>query len=166
MKKSKRKPVLDKMADTSIVIRKSSLEDLDALELLMKSLTEMFHKTFFKDQWRMDMKYKYEVGGIFVAEDITEEENKKIVGMILVDVGRDWRSNQVIGKIINFIVDPAYQGKGVGSRLLEKALDFSTTKKATAVRINARRELKNPLELFKKFGFDEIYMVMERDLKD
>lgn len=151
------------MTDTSIVIRKSTIDDLDALEQLMKTLTESFHKTFFKDQWRLDMKYKYEVGGIFIAED-TAEADKKIVGMILVDVGRDWRSNQVVGRIINFVVDPTYQGKGIGSRLLEKALDFSAAKKATAVRINARRELKNPLQLFKKFGFEEVYMVMEREL--
>ncbi len=163
MKKIKRVQDLDKMVDTSIAIRKSLIDDLDELEQLMRSLTEMFHKTFFRDQWRMDMKYKYEVGGIFVAEDTTEAD-KKLVGMILVDVGRDWRSNQIVGKIINFIVDPNYQGKGVGSKLLDVALEFSSDKKATAVRINARRELKNPLQLFKKFGFEEIYLVMEREL--
>ena len=55
MKRIKRISELDKMADTSIVIRESTLEDLDALEQLMKTLTEMFHKTFFKDQWRMEV---------------------------------------------------------------------------------------------------------------
>ncbi|MHA1266189.1 MAG: GNAT family N-acetyltransferase [Candidatus Helarchaeota archaeon] len=150
------------MAKSSIIIRDSTIEDLDSLENLMKRLTEMFHQTFFREQWRMDMKYKYDVGGIFVAEDPVE---KKIVGMILVDVGRDWRSNKVVGKIINFIVDPTYQGKGIGSRLLERAIEFSSEKKAKVVRINARRELKETLRLFTKFGFEEIYMVMERELE-
>ncbi|NVM54230.1 MAG: GNAT family N-acetyltransferase [Candidatus Helarchaeota archaeon] len=151
------------MADTSIVIRASTLEDLDELERLMKSLTGMFHQMFFKDQWRMDMKYKYDVGGIFVAEDTTTSENK-IVGMVLVDVGRDLRSGKMVGKIINFIVEPEQRGKGIGSRLLEKALDFSAERKAISVKINARRELGNIVQLFKKFGFEEVYMVMEREI--
>ena len=121
----------------------------------------MFRQKFFKEQWRLDMKYKYDIGGIFVAEDTLE---KKIIGMILVDVGRDLRSGKRVGRIINFIVDPAYRGKGVGSKLLEKALDYSAEQKAVSVKINARRELKNTVQLFKKFGFEEIYMVMERDL--
>ena len=149
------------MADLPILVRESTLEDLDELEDLMKILTKAFHQTFFKTQWRMDMKYKYDVGGIFVAVDTSKD---RIVGMILVDVGRDSRSDKVIGKIINFIVDPNYQGKGIGSMLLEKAIDFTSEKKATVIRINARRELKGAVQLFQKFGFDEIYMVMERDL--
>ena len=149
------------MADTSIVIRESTVEDLDVLEDLMNTLTKMFHQTFFKDQWRMDMKYKYDVGGIFVAEDTTDNT---ICGMVLVDVGRDLRSGKMVGKIINFIVDDKYRGKGVGSRLLEKAIDFSAERKATSVKVNARRELSGTVQLFKKFGFDEAYMVMEREL--
>ena len=148
------------MAEPSIVIRESTPDDLDALEELMKVLTNTFNQTFFRDQWRMDMEYKYEVGGVFVA--VTNEN--KIVGMILVDVGRDWRSNKKVGKIINFVVDPSYQGKGIGSRLLEVAIEFSAERKASVVRINARRQLESTVQMFKKFGFDEIYMVMERDI--
>ena len=149
------------MTDTAIIIRESTVEDLDELERLMKTLTKMFRQTFFKDQWRMDMKYKYDVGGIFVAEDTTDNS---ICGMVLVDVGRDLRSGKMVGKIINFIVDDKYRGKGVGSRLLEKAIDFSAERKATSVKVNARRELASTVQLFKKFGFDEAYMVMEREV--
>lgn len=150
------------MADkSSVIVRKSTLDDLDDLEELMKNLTEMFHQQFFKDQWRMDMKYKYEVGGIFVAEDTIEN---KICGMILVEVGRDLRSGRMVGKVLNFVVDPTFRGKGIGSKLLEQALDYSARKKAVSVKINARRELSSTVELFKKFGFEEVYMVMEREL--
>lgn len=151
------------MADTTnIIIRESIIEDLDELEELMKRLTEVFRKTFFRDEWRLDMKYKYDVGGIFVAEDTIE---KKIAGMILVDVGRDWRSNQIVAKVSNFIVDPQFQSKGIGSKLLDQAIEYSTARKAAVIRVNARRELKGPVQLFKKFGFEEIYMVMERELE-
>ena len=149
------------MADTSIVIRESTVEDLDALENLMKTLTETFHQTFFKDRWRLDMEYKYDVGGVFVAVDTTENT---IVGMILVDIGRDWRTDKLVGKIMNFIVDPQYQGKGVGSRLLDAAIEFSAGRKATMILVNARRELNNTIQLFKKFGFEEVYLVMEREI--
>jgi ribosomal protein S18 acetylase RimI-like enzyme len=110
------------------------------------------------------MKYKYEVGGIIVAEDTIE--NNKIVGMILIDIGRDFRTSRIIGKIINFIVDPTYQEKGIGSQLLERAIEFAAARKASSVRINARRELGNTVQLFKKFGFEEVYMVMERFLEE
>ncbi|MHA1426835.1 MAG: GNAT family N-acetyltransferase [Candidatus Helarchaeota archaeon] len=144
----------------NIIVRESTIEDLDELERLMKELTKTFRQKFFRDQWRLDMEYKYDVGGIFVAED---NEKDKIVGMILVDVGRDLRTSKIVGKIINFIVDPEYRGNGIGSKLLEMALEFSAERKAASVKINARRELKNTVEMFKKFGFEEVYMVMERD---
>ncbi len=153
-----------KKMDTSIVVRESTIEDLDALEQLMKMLTKLFSQKFFRDQWRLDMKYKYEVGGIIVAEDTIE--NNKIVGMILIDIGRDFRTSRIIGKIINFIVDPTYQEKGIGSQLLERAIEFAAARKASSVRINARRELGNTVQLFKKFGFEEVYMVMERFLEE
>jgi len=149
------------MPDTAIVVRESTIADLDALEGLMKVLTETFHQAFLKDQWRLNMEYKYEVGGVFVAVDTTEN---KIVGMLLVDVGRDTRTNMKVGKVINFIVDPNYQGKGIGSKLLEQAIEYSMERKATVIRVNARRQLENTVQLFRKFGFDEVYMVMEREL--
>jgi ribosomal protein S18 acetylase RimI-like enzyme len=149
------------MPETAILVRESTIADLDALESLMKILTETFHQKFLKDQWRLNMEYKYEIGGVFVAIDTTEN---KIVGMILIDVGKDTRSNKKVGKVINFIVDPNYQGKGIGSKLLEQAIEYSTERKATAIRVNARRQLENTVQLFKKFGFDEVYMVMEREL--
>ncbi|HUX98150.1 MAG TPA: GNAT family N-acetyltransferase, partial [Candidatus Deferrimicrobium sp.] len=98
---------------------------------------------------------------VFVAVDTTEN---KIVGMLLVDVGRDTRTNMKVGKVINFIVDPNYQGKGIGSKLLEQAIEYSMERKATVIRVNARRQLENTVQLFRKFGFDEVYMVMEREL--
>ena len=127
----------------------------------MKQLCKTYKTTFFQQEWELDLKYKFESNpdGVFIAET----GNDHIVGMILVDMGRDPYSGSQLAQLHNFVVDDKARHEGVGSVLLNAAIEFCNDQKVTRIQINARRENKNIIKLFEKFGFKELFLVMERE---
>ena len=144
-----------------VTIRQAKIDDIDQLKTLMKVLCERFKVVFYEKPWELDLKYKIEssANSVIVAVD-----DGDIVGMVLVDIGRDPYSGAIIGQIYNFIIETEYRTKGIGSKLIEAALDYCKTKKVTLVRVNARREVKEAIKLYEKFGFVESFLVMEQEL--
>ena len=139
------------------------MEDIDQLTPLMKVLCERFKVIFYERPWELDIKFKIESSprSVIVAED---EDRNDLIGMVLVDIGRDPYSGAIIGQIYNFIIEDEYREKGIGSKLIEGALDFCRTNKVSIVRVNARREVTPAIKLYEKFGFTERFIVMEREL--
>lgn len=148
---------------TQIQIRTSRLEDIDSLKDLMRTLTELFKRPFYEKQWTMDIKYKFESAPntIIVAEDSKRSE---ILGMILVDIGRDPYSGAIIAQLNNFIVKEKWRGQGIGSKLLQRAIDVCQDKKVQEIQTNSRKELDEIMILLDKFGFDESHVVMKLGL--
>ena len=144
-----------------ITIRKAKLDDMDQLSKLMKGLCERFKVVFYEKPWKLDLKYKLESSpdSVIIADD-----DGDIIGMVLVDIGRDPYSGQILGQIYNFIIESEYRTKGIGSKLIESALDFCRKKKVSLVRVNARRDVKEAIKLYEKFGFSESFIVMEQEL--
>ncbi|MHA1145396.1 MAG: GNAT family N-acetyltransferase [Candidatus Helarchaeota archaeon] len=147
----------------NIKIRASRIEDIDELKALMRSLTEYFKRPFYEKQWIMDIKYKFESApeSIIVAEDT---ENNELVGMILVDIGRDPYSGAIIAQLNNFIVKKEWRGKGIGSKLIQRAIELCRDKKVKEIHTNARKEIDELLLLFEKFDFVESHVVMKLEL--
>ena len=143
-----------------VTVRNGRLEDIFALKKLMKQLCKTYNRTFYEEPWELDLKYKFEANpdGIFVAE-----YDNEIVGMILVDIGRDPYSGALLAQLQNFVVDNRTRHGGIGSALLDTAIEFCDDKKVSSIQINARRQNKNLINLFEKFGFKELFIVMERE---
>ena len=129
----------------------------------MKQLCKTYNTTFFQQEWELDIKYKFEANpdGIFIAEDRKTED---ILGMILVDLGRDPYSGAQLAQLKNFVVDDKARHEGVGKALLDSAIEFCDDQKVASIQINARRENENLIKLFEKFGFKELFIVMERTI--
>ncbi|NHI92384.1 MAG: GNAT family N-acetyltransferase [Candidatus Lokiarchaeota archaeon] len=142
-------------------VRNGRMEDIFQLKKLMRQLCKRYDRTFYEESWVLDLKYKFETNpkGIFVAE----EENGDIIGMILVDVGRDPYSGAQLAQLQNFVVDEKVRHEGIGSALLDAAIEFCDDYKISSIQINARRQNENLIKLFEKFGFKEIFFVMERE---
>jgi len=145
-----------------IKIKAAREGDVEELKDLMRILCRLFNRTFYEKPWTMDMKYRLETNpaSIIVAEDI---ESKKIIGMLIADSGRDWYSGAIEGRILNFIVHPDYRGYKIGTQLVERALEYLKSKNCKFVSTNCRPELINVMKLFFKFGFKEIYSVLEKE---
>lgn len=102
-------------------------------------------------QWRkvrhIDADAAANPGGIFVAE-----QDGRVVGYITTRV--DYASK--IGGIPNLAVLPAYQGRGIGRRLMQTALDYFRAEGMVCARIETLDQNDIGAALYPKIGFVEI----------
>ncbi|AEC51790.1 ribosomal protein s18 alanine acetyltransf erase related protein [Pyrococcus sp. NA2] len=89
--------------------------------------------------------------GFFVAK-----VGDKIVGFIVCD--RDWFSRyegKVVGAIHEFVVDKAWQGKGIGKKLLITCLDF-LNKYNDIIELWVGEKNYGAMKLYERFGFKKV----------
>jgi len=79
----------------------------------------------------------------------------KVVGFI----GLWYEGNKL--HIINVAVHPDFREKGIGSSLLEFAINIAKVKKLKSVYLEARKSNINAQKLYKKFGFKEVEELKE-----
>lgn len=85
--------------------------------------------------------------GIFVAE-----EEGQVVGYITTRPDPFTR----IGRIPNLAVDPAFRGRGIGSALIERALDYLRAAGMAMAKIETLEQNERGQALYPRFGFREV----------
>ena len=85
--------------------------------------------------------------GIFVAE-----VDGQIVGYVSTRVDADAK----VGGIPNFAVLPAYQQRGIGRKLLEKAVEYLAAEGMHYARIETLAQNEVGAHFYPKFGFQEV----------
>jgi GNAT superfamily N-acetyltransferase len=78
--------------------------------------------------------------------------NDQIVGGLLID-GADAQIAILGAKLRFFIVDPAYQGQGIGNRLLSEAITFCKDRGYKRVYLSTVAGLNAARHLYEKVGF-------------
>jgi len=85
--------------------------------------------------------------GVFVAE-----ENGRIVGYITTRLDRFTS----IGRIPNLAVDAEYRGSGIGSRLIEHAIEWIRDQGMAMAKIETLAQNERGQALYPRFGFQEV----------
>ena len=122
-------------------------------------ITEL-HATYYKRHWDFDLFFESKV-----ATELSEFLNRfnpvhdgfwlamiheKIVGGVAID-GNETKTSGA--RLRWFIVDPEYQGKGVGQRLLEEAIVFCRRKDIHRAYLHSFAGLDAARHVYEKFGF-------------
>ena len=95
---------------------------------------------------------------------LVAEDNKKLVGYIAAtpkDFG--YRKNRYL-EIENMGVIPGYRSKGIGSQLIQKCLEWTKDKGFKKAYVNYYFANSQALEFYKKNGFSEIDISLERNI--
>ncbi len=80
----------------------------------------------------------------------------KIVGFVAGDA--NWfsrREKKKVGAIHEIVVDPEYQGMGIGTRLMEEILKYFKSKGLDTAELWVGDENYRAINFYKKFGFQE-----------
>ena len=122
-------------------------------------ITEL-HATYYKKHWDFDLFFESKV-----ATELSEFLNRfnpvhdgfwlamvddKIVGAVAIDRNEAKTSG---ARLRWFIVDPEYQGRGVGQRLLEVAIVFCRRENIRRVYLHSFAGLDAARHVYEKFGF-------------
>jgi len=78
---------------------------------------------------------------------IEDKDREKIIGYAIMWIVYDECH------LINFAINPIYQGKGFGNILMESVINYAKKKRAAYIVLEVRRSNKRAINLYKKYGF-------------
>lgn len=86
----------------------------------------------------------------------TVNKAAKVVGTCaLIPAKSRESSHKKIYEVVKLAVDPAYQGQGIGMRLMLACIEKARAKKAHRLTLESNRKLKAALALYQRLGFAE-----------
>lgn len=94
----------------------------------------------------LEAMYSAPNGGIILCK-----ENDQFIACVAVR-----RIDDTTAELKRMYVQPAYQGKGIASRLLENALQLAKDLGYSSVRLDTLDNMTPAIQLYKKYGFYEI----------
>ncbi len=142
-------------------IRAFTEKDTEEITNLMKQLCSITNQEFDEERWKHSLiaEFKKDVKNEMIVA-INEIKNK-VAGMALISI-RKTNFGFLFGNISNLIVDPSYRREGLGEELIRYSIDFFKRNHINSVRIIVKTELdEGARSLFTKFGFSEIFKVLE-----
>ncbi len=149
---------------SNIKVQVANPEHIDDLRDLTKQLVEGLGQKF--DPKRFDWGIRRRLydplqrHGILIAVD---ENSDDFVGMIIAELRID-PFGLSEGSIKQFYLKEPYRKKGVGSLLLEKAMEHLKKIKVEKVRVNIKKRATEAAKLYEKMNFKKVYEVLELDL--
>ncbi|NVM35110.1 MAG: GNAT family N-acetyltransferase [Candidatus Lokiarchaeota archaeon] len=149
---------------SNIKVEVASPKHIENLKDLTKELVEGLGQKF--DPKRFDWGIRRRLydplqrHGILIAVD---EDSDDFIGMIIAELRIDpFGSSE--GSIKQFFLKESYRKKGVGSLLLEKALEHLKKIKVEKIRVNIKERAVEAAKLYEKMNFKKVYEVLELDL--
>ena len=94
---------------------------------------------------------------------VCEEENGIIGYIDGHDMECDWRKSKYF-ELINLGVHTEKQGQGIGKALMEEVTKWATERGFERIYLNCYLRNKPALDFYKKLGFDEIDICLEKDI--
>ncbi len=82
-------------------------------------------------------------GSIFLVMD-----NDKVIGTAGI-----WKENATEYELIKMAVDPAYRGKGISKKLLDRCLMEARKTQAKKIFLYSNSQLQTALKLYRQYGF-------------
>jgi ribosomal-protein-alanine N-acetyltransferase len=123
-------------------IKNVKLEDLKKIMILQ---LEVFKKNAFTEKLLKDLIER----NTFFLKLETNNNNNELIGFIIVIRDRVDRLN-----IVNFLINPKFQNKGLGSLLLKFTLEqIKEIKKIKRVALNVQESNIRAIRLYEKFKF-------------
>lgn len=151
---------------SNIKVNVASPDHIEILKELTQQLVEGLGQEF--DPKRFDWGIRRRLydplqrHGILLAID---EDSDEIIGMIIAELRIDpFGSSE--GYIKQFFLKEPYRKKGVGSLLLEKALEHLKKIKVERIRVNIKEKAVEASKLYEKMNFKKVYEVLELNLTE
>ena len=130
----------------------ASLDDVPELVLLLTllfTLEEDFTPNPVRQRRGLEMIIRNpEIGAILVMKDAGA-----VVGMVNLLFTISTAEGGRVATLEDLVLEPAYRGRGLGSRLLRHALAVSRRRGSTRVTVLTDRSNRRAIRLYQRFGF-------------
>jgi ribosomal-protein-alanine N-acetyltransferase len=120
------------------MIRKAIVNDINYLVKIEKKVfTESLGESFLYDEFLLNP----------FAHYFVYEVNKEVVGYI------GFRAIDEHAEVMNFCMDPEYQGQGLGTELFNYSVDFLQSIGVKSMLLEVRKSNKKAQAFYERFGF-------------
>lgn len=132
-------------------IRPAFIEDFDNIFLLLEQLwpTRVLNKTTPSSLF---------IHGIGSGQDeyFCAEINDRVIGFCSLTIRNIFQIESLIGKINELVVDKSFRGQGIGTDLINMAIDTLRERDCTRVEVTSVSYRKDVYKFYKKLGFIEM----------
>lgn len=155
-----------------IQIRKATISDLPEVQRLRKLLF-VYERDEFDSELNAEWSYEKE-GTKKLTERITSdddivwlvEKDSKAVGLL---VGSTWneqskKDHALVGELSSIYLDSEVRSQGIGTELIKRFIGWAKEKKVTRIVITASSLNEKAIALYKKMGFEDLYIKLKMDL--
>ncbi|MEM2134187.1 MAG: GNAT family N-acetyltransferase [Candidatus Jordarchaeaceae archaeon] len=148
----------------TVIVRNYISKDNEQTMKLMEKLSNQIGVGFDAKKWKDSDKLRLFSPGL-QRQTLVAEEKDKIVGMGMIEARLE-PSGAMVGYLYNWIVDPDYQGRGIGRMLADKALEILQKIGVDKIRINVGLKDKDRIaKLVVPLGFEPVFITFEMDVK-
>ena len=151
---------MSKMKTPEIKIREAVSEDLVSVLPLIERFVE-FGPPAWRDQESMIRKTEDSISGVFQNLPvnggvwIAEGQHGEALGMIIVKIMKDYFTSKPYVHISELVVDSGVEGRGLGSRLLEKAEEYARSRGLDRIALEVFSDNQSARKFYEKRGFVE-----------
>lgn len=132
--------------------RMACLEDIPKLCDLLKILFEQ-EEEFCYDQSKQENALKTLLNSPHLGHILVIEAANRVVGMITVLYTFSTALNEKVGLLEDMVIAPDHQNQGLGSKLIDYALEFARSKNLKRVTLLTDSSNKKAHEFYKKNHF-------------
>jgi ribosomal protein S18 acetylase RimI-like enzyme len=150
------------VSEEKIVIRKATAKDEAALVEVLKSVKLSGESWTEGEEWvKNTLRETPDTRGFAV---LVAEYDHKIVGFMSYVVFPSFWECSRQGMIVDFFVSIPFQGKGVGSRLVEAFKAAADAEGLEELHVSTGRKNTETLRFYRKHGFTREHLLLERSL--
>jgi len=125
------------------MIRKATVNDITYLVRIEKKVfTQSLGESFLFDELLLNP----------FAHYFVYELNKEVIGYI------GFRAIDSNSEMMNFCMDPEYQGQGYGTEILNYSIDYLKNIGVSSVLLEVRKSNKTAQAVYEKFGFKKSHI--------
>ena len=149
-----------------IKIRDIHHGDLDLLKGLLKELEESSQTLHDPESINFDLMFE-EMGRLpSIYSNIIAMEGRKAVGFLSMISYKTFLHRGGTALINELVVSEKYRRKGVGSMLIQKAIEIAKQNGMDELEVGTEKENKSAQSFYKKSGFDKEYALFGNVFSD
>lgn len=136
------------------IVRVMAAQPVQTRETVRADLLAVFRieKASFAQPWPYRAFERFlGIPGFLVADIDADNEVGEVAGYVVAD--SETQRGRLLGHVKDIAVAPTYRGRGIGTTLLERALETMCRQRVGAVKLEVRESNDRALALYRQYGF-------------
>lgn len=151
-----------------IKIRQANINDLNSIQELNNKL---FKKEYKEYDSSLEVGWTYSSAGENYFKNIIKNnyavvavDKDKIIGYLAGNIHMYGSYTTKLAELENMFVKPEYRNRKIGSKMIEKFINYCKEQGITEIRVTAYLQNEQAIEFYKKHGFQNLEVILNQKI--